>query len=110
VCFGLLLGLFVARRRGSATADAGNVLLLLFGRLQDLAIVSFIPPRVCVCAAYLEGAEQALVDTHHGSGIVEFAAVVRCTKQRNKLALREELVAVLHDLMGATDEVHVVLL
>jgi len=65
---------------------------------------------ICACVAYLEGTEQALINAHHGSGVVEFATVVGCTKQRNKLALREELVAILHDLMGAADEVHVVLL
>jgi hypothetical protein len=111
VCCGLLLGLFVARRRRwSAAAQAGYVLLLLLGRLQDLAWVNIDTRHECAYAAYLERTEQTLVDAHHGSGIVKLATVVGCTKQRNKLALREELVAILHDLMGATDEVHVVLL
>lgn len=70
-----------------------DILLLLLCRLQNL-----------------EGAEQALVDTHHGASIVELAAVVGCAEQGDELALGEELVAVLDDLVGTTDEVHVVLL
>jgi hypothetical protein len=60
--------------------------------------------------AYLEGAEQALVDAHHCTSIVEFTTVVGCAKQRYKLALREEFVSVLHNLMSTADEVHVVFL
>ena len=37
--------------------------------------------------AYLEGAEQALVDAHHGTRIVEFTAIVRRTEKSDKLAL-----------------------
>jgi hypothetical protein len=59
---------------------------------------------------YLEGAEQAFVDAHHRTSVVELAAVVRCAEQGDELALREELVPVLYDLMGSTDEIHVVLL
>lgn len=58
----------------------------------------------------MEGAEQALIDAHHGTGVVEFAAVVGCAEKRNELSLREELVAVLDNLMGAANEVHIVLL
>lgn len=59
---------------------------------------------------YLEGAEQALVDAHHCTCVVKLAAVVGCTEESDELALREELVPVLHNLVSATDEVHVVLL
>ena len=31
--------------------------------------------------SYLEGAEQTLVNAHHGTGIVEFATVVGCTEE-----------------------------
>lgn len=58
----------------------------------------------------LERAQQALVDAHHGAGVVKLAAVVGGTKQSDELALREELVAIFDDLMGTADEVHVVLL
>lgn len=58
----------------------------------------------------LEGTQQTLVDTHHCSGIVELSTVVGGTEQSNQLALREELVAVLNDLVGTAYQVHVVLL
>jgi hypothetical protein len=59
---------------------------------------------------YLKGAKQALVDAHHCTSVVEFTAVVGRAEQRYELTLREELIAVLHNLMSATYEVHVVLL
>ena len=74
-------------------SGTGYILLLLLRWLENL-----------------EGAEEALVDAHHGAGIVELAAVVGGAEERDKLALREELVAVLDDLVSAADEVHVVFL
>ena len=59
---------------------------------------------------HLEGAEQALINAHHGTGVVELAAVVRSAEQRDELALREELVAILDNLVGTADKVHIVLL
>lgn len=70
-----------------------GLLLLLLGGLENL-----------------ERAQQALVDAHHGTGIVEFAAVVRSGEQGDELALREEFVAVLDDLMRAADQIHIVFL
>jgi hypothetical protein len=67
--------------------------LLFFGRLQDL-----------------ERTQKTLVDTHHSTGIVEFATVVRSAEQSNKLALAKELVAVFDNLMGSADQIHVMLL
>lgn len=58
----------------------------------------------------LERAEQALVYAHHGTCIVEFATVVGSTEQGDELTLGEEFVAIFHNLVSATDEVHVVLL
>ena len=46
----------------------------------------------------LEGAHERLVDGHHGTGVVELAAVVGRREESDQLALREELVAVLHHL------------
>jgi hypothetical protein len=63
-----------------------------------------------VSSAYLEGAKQALVDAHHCTSVIKFTAVVGCTEQRYELTLRKELIAILHNLMSATYEVHVVLL
>jgi hypothetical protein len=60
--------------------------------------------------AHLEGAEQTLVHAHHRARIVELAAVVGCAEERNELPLGEELVAVLYDLMGSANQIHVVLL
>lgn len=59
---------------------------------------------------YLERAEQTFVDAHHSTSVVEFAAVVGGTKQSNELALREELVSVLDNLVSTADQIHVVFL
>jgi hypothetical protein len=74
----------------------------------SLTLVSV--PASSTSKTYLEGAQQALVDTHHGTCIVKFATVVRRTEQCNELTLREELVAVFYDLMGTANQVHVVFL
>jgi hypothetical protein len=58
----------------------------------------------------LERAEQTFIHAHHGAGVVELAAVVGRAEQRNELALGEELVAILDDLVGTANEVHVVFL
>lgn len=68
-------------------------LLLLFGRLQDL-----------------EGAQKGLVYTHHRSSVVEFATVVWSGEEGDELALGEELVTILHDLMSTAYQVHIVFL
>ena len=60
--------------------------------------------------SYLEGAEQALINAHHGSSIVELATVIGCAEQGDKLSFGEKLVAVLNDLMRSADEIHVVFL
>lgn len=72
---------------------APSELLFLLSRLEDL-----------------ERAEQALVNAHHGSRIVEFTTVIGRAEQCHQLTLGEELVAVFDDLVGTTDEIHVVLL
>mmetsp|Transcript_27350 Transcript_27350/g.84771 ORF Transcript_27350/g.84771 Transcript_27350/m.84771 type:complete len:254 (+) Transcript_27350:1025-1786(+) len=56
----------------------------------------------------LERAHQVGVDRHDGARVVELVAVVRRGEDRDELALREELVAVLDDLVRAADEVEVV--
>lgn len=70
-----------------------DLLLLLLGGLEDL-----------------ERAQQALIDAHHRTCIVKLAAVVGRREESDELALAEELVAVFDNLMGTTDEVHVVFL
>jgi hypothetical protein len=69
------------------------LLLLLLRRLQDL-----------------EGAQQALVHTHHRTRIIELAAVVGRREQCDELTFGEELVTVLDDLVSTAYEVHVMLL
>lgn len=59
---------------------------------------------------YLEGAEQTLIHTHHGAGVVELAAVVGRAEEGYELALREELVTILDDLVSTADQVHVMFL
>lgn len=71
----------------------GNLLLLLLSRLENL-----------------ERAQQALVYAHHRTSVVELATVVGCREKGDKLALAEELVSVLDDLVSTANEVHVVLL
>lgn len=66
--------------------------------------------EVVGAVAYLERTQQALINAHHGTGVVELSAVVWRREQRNQLSLREELVAVLNDLVSAAYQVHVVLL
>lgn len=61
-------------------------------------------------ATNLERAKQTFIYAHHGTRIVKLSTVVRCTEQGHKLALGEELVTVLDDLVGTADEIHVVLL
>lgn len=75
----------------------------------SLAVVS-VPISATVIGAYLERTQQALIHAHHSSCIVKFPAIVGCTEQRDQLALREELVSVLNDLMGTADKVHIVFL
>jgi len=58
----------------------------------------------------LERAKKAFVDAHHGTSIVKLATIVGRTKERDELTLGEELVAILNDLMGTADEIHVVFL
>lgn len=57
---------------------------------------------------YLEAAHQRFVHAHHRARVVELAAVVGGGEERHELAFAEELVAVLYDLVSATDQVDVV--
>ena len=57
----------------------------------------------------LEGAHEGLVDGHHGAGVVELSAVIWGGEKGDELPAGEELVSVLDDLVGAADEVEVVL-
>ena len=61
-------------------------------------------------ATNLERAEETLINAHHGTSIVELSAVVGCAEQSHELALREEFVTILDNLVGTADEIHVVLL
>ena len=68
-------------------------LLLLLSRLENL-----------------EGAQETLIDRHHGSSIIELATVVWSREERHELTFGEELISVLHDLVGTAYQVHVMLL
>lgn len=70
-----------------------GLLLLLLSRLEDL-----------------EGAQETLIDRHHGTSIVELATVVGSREECDQLAFGEELISVLHDLMRTAYQVHVMLL
>lgn len=56
----------------------------------------------------LEGAHECFVDRHHTASVVEFSAIIWRGEKRDKLAFREELVTVFHDLMGSTNKIKVV--
>lgn len=88
---GALLLLLALRKRPPRVETSVHVLRLLLRGLQDL-----------------ERAHQRLVDGHHSTSVVEFAAVVGCRKQSDQLPLGKELVAILDNLVGSADEVHVV--
>jgi len=57
---------------------------------------------------YLEGAHERLVHAHHPASVVKLPAVVGGREEGHQLPLGKELVAVLHHLVGPTDEVEVV--
>ena len=59
-----------------------------------------------VSYADLEWTHERLVDAHHGSGIVELAAVVGCGEQRYQLTLGEELIAIFDHLSIAQHKDH----
>jgi hypothetical protein len=99
-----------ASRQLLAATQFRHVLLLLLRRFEDLRTCQYRERGAAWCETHLEGTQEALVDTHHGASIIEFTAVVRCAEERNQLPFREELVAVFHDLMGAANEIHVMLL
>ena len=48
----------------------------------------------------MEAAHERRVDAHDRARVVELSTIIGSRKQRHELALREELVAVLDDLMG----------
>ena len=56
-----------------------------------------------------ETAHECVIHGHQRTGVIKLAAVVRCTENGDKLPAAEELVAVLHHLMGSTDEIYVIL-
>lgn len=108
-------GLFLRRSYGSTASEAGDVLLFLFSRFENLHDDSKLAKQLFetlprLPGTNLERAEQTLVDAHHGTRVVEFSAVVRCTKQGDKLTFGKELVSILNHLMGTTDQIHVMFL
>ena len=57
----------------------------------------------------LETTHQCLINGHHRARIVEFAAVIRSTEQRDELATLEKLVSIFDDLMGTADKIKIML-
>lgn len=83
--------------RGNRSAGSGVIsvcnFLFFLGRLQNL-----------------EAAHESIVDRHHSTGIIEFAAVVRGREKSHKLSLGKELIPVFYDLVSAADKVDIMLL
>ncbi|GIX60680.1 ABC1 family protein [Babesia caballi] len=65
--------------------------------------------RLLATIKNLERAHERLVDAHHRPRVVELAAVVRRAEERDQAPLGKKLVAVLHHLVRAADEVQLVL-
>lgn len=57
----------------------------------------------------LEAAHESFINAHHGTGIIELSAVIRSREEGHKLTSGKEFVTVLNDLVGAADQVEVVL-
>jgi len=57
-----------------------------------------------------EATHQGLIDRHHGSSIVELAAVVRSAEECDELPLSKEFISIFHHLVSPTYQVHVMLL
>merc|ERR1719426_219622 len=104
---------FFSRRLLTACPDAhsiSNIDKTLLQRSPCRRNLKFCPSSPLVLGLEeLEGAHEIVPDRHHGTGIVELTAVVRRGEECDHLAAREELVAVLDDLVRAHDEVKVVL-
>jgi len=66
--------------------------LALLGRLQNL-----------------ERTHKRFVHAHHGAGVIKLPTVIRRRKESNELPPSEKLVSVLNDLMGAANQVKIVL-
>ena len=78
------------RRDGACPVRRGAV-----GRAKVLALVCGLKD--------LKTAHKCLVHGHHCTTVIELAAVVWRTKQRDKLTTLEELVAVLDDLVSSAN-------
>ncbi len=63
-----------------------------------------------IVMSYLKRTQQTLIHAHHGTRVVEFAAVIRSREERDQLPLRKEFIAIFDDLVRATDQIHVVFL
>ena len=57
-----------------------------------------------------EGAAQLIVNHEHRTVVIELPAVVGRAEDRYQFAIGEELVAIVHDLVAAHDQVEVMLL
>jgi len=55
----------------------------------------------------LETTHECFINTHKGAGIVEFATVVGCRKESNKLTRGEKLVTIFDDLMSTANEIEI---
>lgn len=108
-----LLLLLSRRSDGPAEAHAPvDVLLFLFCWFQDLSKLFSDLSQLTSQAimTYLERTKQALIDAHHRTSIVKFSTVVGSAEQCYELSLREELITILDDLMGAAYQIHIVFL
>lgn len=57
----------------------------------------------------LEAAHEGFVDGHHGARVVKLSTVVGRAEECDELAAVEELVTILHDLVGTANKIDVVL-
>lgn len=77
-------------------------------------------PETAICSSFIgsvvgalqdrETAHQGVIHGHKCARIVEFSAVVRCTKNGDKLTSTEEFISVFDDLMGTANQVNIIFL
>lgn len=103
-----ILLLLLARRRDSTDAVLWCALLCRFQNLHRKPVRNDLAHDPSL-ATHLERAQQCVVDAHHRTRIVKLSAVIRGREQGDQLPFCEEFVTVFHDLVGAANQVHVVL-
>lgn len=98
--------------RGSICTIANSVQIVCSSLPSAHSISEASTPHGLLLVSWfqdLEGTHEGVIHGHHCSRVVKFATIVRRREQRHQLAIAKEFVAVLDDLMRATNQVDFVL-